>query len=168
MGRGRRVAAPLAGLVVCAVLFVHTRSLDDLAGPDRLGPGFWPRLALVGLGLACLGRLVGAWRPAGPGPEIGEPPPELRRERLTAAIALVLAYVAATPVVGFPLATAGFVAGFMWMAGARSAPGIAVTAVAGTAGLLHLFVRLVYLPLPKGDGPFEALTLALYRALRIF
>jgi hypothetical protein len=35
-------------------------------------------------------------------------------------------------------------------------------------GLLHLVVRLVYLPLPKGDGPFETLTLALYRALRIF
>jgi len=26
----------------------------------------------------------------------------------------------------------------------------------------------VYLPLPKGDGPFEGFTLALYRALGIF
>ncbi|MBI2157056.1 MAG: tripartite tricarboxylate transporter TctB family protein, partial [Candidatus Rokubacteria bacterium] len=31
-----------------------------------------------------------------------------------------------------------------------------------------LFVKLVYLPLPKGDGPFEAVTLALYRALRLY
>jgi hypothetical protein len=35
-------------------------------------------------------------------------------------------------------------------------------------GLLYLFVKVVYLPLPKGDGPFEMLTLWLYRALRIF
>jgi hypothetical protein len=29
-------------------------------------------------------------------------------------------------------------------------------------------VKLVYLPLPKGAGPFETLTLALYRTLRLF
>jgi hypothetical protein len=40
--------------------------------------------------------------------------------------------------------------------------------VLGTVGLLYLFVKLVYLPLPKGDGPLEVVTLGLYRVLRIF
>jgi hypothetical protein len=40
--------------------------------------------------------------------------------------------------------------------------------VLGTVLLLYAFVKVVYLPLPKGEGGFEALTLLVYRALRIF
>ena len=87
---------------------------------------------------------------------------------LALAIGAVLGYVAVLPFAGFPLATAGFVVAFMALGGARSRVGIAATAVAGTVALLYVFVKLVYLPLPKGDGPFETLTVALYRALRIF
>jgi hypothetical protein len=56
----------------------------------------------------------------------------------------------------------------MALCGARSVATIAASVVLGTVGLLLLFVRLVYLPLPKGNGPFEALTLALYRTLHLF
>jgi NADH:ubiquinone oxidoreductase subunit 6 (subunit J) len=64
--------------------------------------------------------------------------------------------------------TALFIAAFMALCGARSVATIAASVVLGTVGLLLLFVRLVYLPLPKGNGPFEALTLALYRTLHLF
>ena len=69
---------------------------------------------------------------------------------------------------GFALASALFVAAFLGLCGMRSLPAIAANVVIGTIGLLYLFVKVVYLPLPKGDGPFEALTLVLYRALRLF
>ena len=75
-------------------------------------------------------------------------------------MALILLYVLAAPVTGFPLGTVGFVVGFMWVSGARSASGIGAAAALGTVGLLYLFVKAVYLPLPKGDGFFEAVTLA--------
>jgi hypothetical protein len=45
---------------------------------------------------------------------------------------------------------------------------LAANALGGTVALLYLFVKVVYLPLPKGTGPFETVTLALYRALRLF
>jgi hypothetical protein len=45
---------------------------------------------------------------------------------------------------------------------------IAANALGGTIVLVYTFVRLVYLPLPKGGGAFEAMTLALYRALGVF
>ena len=80
----------------------------------------------------------------------------------------ILAYVIAAPRLGFPLATAAFIVAFMVVAGARRAPGIAATALLGTVILLYTFIKLVYLPFPKGDGPFERVTLALYRALGIF
>ena len=37
-----------------------------------------------------------------------------------------------------------------------------------TVSLLYLFVKVVYLPLPRGQGVVEDLTIALYRLLRIF
>jgi hypothetical protein len=164
----RRVAAPLLGLVLAAGLFLHAAGLDAVAGPGQLGPGFWPRLTLAGLGLACLVKLVQAWR-ADPARAGSDAPASLvAPRRLALAIAAVLGYVAVLPLAGFPLATAGFVVAFMALGGARSPMGIAASAVAGTVLLLYVFVKLVYLPLPKGDGLFETLTVALYRALRIF
>ena len=84
------------------------------------------------------------------------------------AVASIVLYVVLAPWLGFPLATAGFIAAFMLLAGSRSPVAVGIAAVAGTVVLLYVFVNLVYLPLPKGDGVFETLTLALYRGLRIF
>jgi putative tricarboxylic transport membrane protein len=82
--------------------------------------------------------------------------------------ALIFLYTLLTPGLGFALATVGFIAGFMWVSGARSPLMILVNVVIGTVVLLYLFVKFVYLPLPKGDGLFETLTLGLYRALHLF
>ncbi|HSE92971.1 MAG TPA: tripartite tricarboxylate transporter TctB family protein [Methylomirabilota bacterium] len=165
-----RAAAPLAGLSAALALLAVTRGLDDVAREGQLGPGFWPRLVLAGLAVTCAARLVLAWW-AGATRDAGSDAGAMAlpsRLRLAAAVALILLYVVAAPVIGFPLATAAFVAGFMTVSGARSPGGAAVAAVGGTVGLLYLFVKVVYLPLPKGAGPFEAVTLALYRALGIF
>jgi putative tricarboxylic transport membrane protein len=172
----RQMVAPALGVIASCLLLLVTGGLDQGVPAGRLGPAFWPRLVLVCLAGTCLVRLAGALRgrstTAAAGPDttvaVDNAPGTIRWARLGAAIALILLYVLATPVTGFPLTTVGFVAGFMWVSGARSAAGIAAAAVLGTVGLLYLFVKAVYLPLPKGDGPFEAATLALYRLLRIF
>ena len=163
----RRLIAPLLGIAVAAALYPGTRGLDAVAR-GQLGPGFWPRLALIGLGLACLGKLVQEWRRAVGAAASGAERPPIARGKLALAIVLVLLYPFLTPMLGFPLVTALFIVAFMALAGARSIPAIAANVTIGTVVLLYVFVKLVYLPLPKGDGPFESLTLALYRALRIF
>lgn len=162
---------PLLGLVASVVLLVLAGDLDRFGRQGQLGPGFWPKVILIGLCLACLAKLVGDWRARGQrGMEALAPAATapVARATLLAAVALILLYVFVTPLLGFPLATAAFIACFMALAGARTAGKIAGGAVIGTIGLLYLFVRVVYLPLPKGDGPFEALTVGLYRALGIF
>jgi len=161
----RRAAAPLGGLAAALVLLVHARGLDDVAREGQLGPGFWPRLVLGGLALACAGRAFTAWRG---GPLDAGERESVRGGVLAAAVALIGAYVLAVPLIGFPLATAAFVAAFMGLAGVRTVRGLAASAAGGTIALLYVFVKLVYLPLPKGAGPFEDVTLALYRVLRIF
>lgn len=166
MTRRSRAIAPLLGLGAAILLFLVSRDLDRFAQGGQLGPGLWPRLALVGLGAACLAKVL-LERRTQPDARAATRPP-LAPATLVSAVALLLGYVLATPTVGFPLATAGFVAAFMWLAGSRSAPALAAGAVVGPVVLLYVFVKLVYLPLPKGAGAFEALTVGLYRFLRIF
>jgi putative tricarboxylic transport membrane protein len=161
----RRAAAPLVGVIVAAALYPAARSLDTVAREGSLGPGFWPTLALCGLALACAAKVAERWR--GAARHEGERDP-ISVVTLTAGITLIVLYAALTPVVGFPLTTAAFIIGFMALAGVRSPAGLGVSALAGTVGLIYVFVKIVYLPLPKGDGAFEALTIALYRALRVF
>ena len=169
-----RVVAPLVGVIVAIALFIATRGLDDVARAEQLGPGFWPRLVLIGLGLACVAKLgenlrrgVPSGRAAAPA-DRAAPLSGVRRGTLGLAIATIVLYVALAPWLGFALVTAAFVAAFMVLAGARSLAAVAAAAIVGTIGLLYLFVKLVYLPLPKGDGVFETVTLTLYRGLGIF
>ncbi len=165
MGARVRVAALVAGVLGSALLLYTTRSLDAVAAPGQLGPGFWPRLVLIGLSLSCGLKL---WADRAVAAPEAKSVAAMRASRLALGVACMLAYTLAAPVVGFPLATAAFIAVFMALAGARAIPGIAATALVSTVVLLYAFVKLVYLPFPKGGGAFERVTLALYRALGIF
>jgi putative tricarboxylic transport membrane protein len=165
-----RLIAPLGGIALAVALYPGTWGLDAVAR-GQLGPGFWPRMALIGLAGACAAKFVEEWRRARRAGVIASQaaaPAAIARAKLVAGIALILLYALLTPWLGFALATAVFVATFLVLCGMRSLPAIAANVVIGTIGLLYLFVKVVYLPLPKGDGPFEALTLVLYRALRLF
>jgi hypothetical protein len=163
-----RLIAPLLGVVVAGALLPWTWGLDVMA--RGLGPGFWPRAALIGLGLACVAKLVEEVQRGRAGTLVAprDTSAPISRGTLAGGIALIVGYVLLTPHAGFALTTALFIAAFLLLCGARSVPGIVANVAIGTVGLLYLFVKLVYLPLPKGDGPFEALTLGLYRALRLF
>ena len=168
MGSRARAAALLAGVLGSGLLFASTWPLDAMVPRGQLGPGFWPRLALIGLAVACLLKLREERRAGPDGTEASRVLPRVSGSRLALGIACILAYVIAAPQLGFPLATAAFIVAFMMVAGARGVPGIAATALLGTVFLLYIFIKLVYLPFPKGAGPFERVTLALYRALGIF
>jgi hypothetical protein len=167
----RRAAAPLLGIVVAAALYPGTWSLDAVAREGQLGPGFWPRLALLGFALASVAKIAEEWRLTRDGrrPRDEVPgPAAIATGRLAAGVALIVAYVVLTPLVGFALTTALFIVAFLWLCGMRSPAAIGLNVVVGTLGLLYVFIKLVYLPLPKGGGPFEELTIALYRVLRVF
>ena len=161
--------APLAGVALAVALYPATWGLDALAR-GQLGPGFWPRMALIGLCGACVAKLVEEWRRGrgGGGITASADASPISHVKLAIGIALIVLYALLTPFLGFALVTALFVAAFLVLGGTRSRPAIAANGVIGTVGLLYLFVKVVYLPLPKGEGPFETITLALYRALRLF
>jgi putative tricarboxylic transport membrane protein len=163
-----RALAPLGGLVLALGLLAATRGLNDLAREGQLGAGFWPRIVLGGLAVVCVVRVIRASRGSPADRIVGGGPTPMARGPLALAIGLILLYVIVVPLIGFPLATVGFIATFMIAAGARQATRVVVASVGGTIGLLYLFIKVVYLPLPKGTGLFETVTLSLYRLLGIF
>jgi hypothetical protein len=98
--------------------------------------------------------------PVGPHPEVDIP-------KLAAMIAMVIAAVYFMDIIGFPLGNFIFLLLFMRIAGLRKRVPLFLTSVLGTIFLLYLFVKIVYLPLPKGQWFFDDMTIFLYRVLYI-
>jgi hypothetical protein len=153
-----RLAWQVASLCLLGVFggaLVHSLEypLHDALG---FGPGFFPFcLSAIGLGLSTV-LLVRALRGkvlVGEEPEAaaGEAPPGTLAT--IKALAVVLAVILATGLLeplGYRLTVLVLVAGLLPVLGARSLPGVAVTAAAGSFGVFHVFYYWLKVPLPIG------------------
>ncbi len=163
----RGFVGPALIFLVAVALFVAAGRLPVVPVPGQLGPGFWPRLVLAGLMGSCVLKIldVARARTGATGPA-SRPP--LSAAKLGGGIALIVGYTALAPFLGFALANFLFLVGFLRLAGTRRLFPLLANATLGSVALLYLFVKVVYLPLPKGAGAIEDFTLFLYRLLRIF
>ena len=183
-----RIADRLARAVPYALLLSLAAGLYALAGrieyvgpSDRIGPDFWPRAILAILALACAYELVKSLfmaRSASVGgmlqtlmeraPDVAaqgasEPAPSLAR--LAGGIGVTLAYVLLVDKLGFFLATAAYLFGFILVGGHRRRGIALVTAVIGSLAMVIVFMKIVYVSLPLGIGPFQRVSLALLALL---
>jgi putative tricarboxylic transport membrane protein len=152
---------------------------------DNLGPDFWPKL-ILGLVIAtCIYEvaklgLFGARRDlSGLLDEIveesvqerGDPGTEQPAERrpllLLAGIALTAAYVWTIQWLGFFLATAPYLVAFIALGGYRRWLVNATISALGALAMMFFFMKLVYVSLPLGQGPFAQVTFFLMRAMGI-
>ena len=97
----------------------------------------------------------------------GEDGPIEHPGMLWGGIALVAAYVLLAPWLGFFIATVLFLAAFPWVGGVRRPLLVAAIAALGSLAVIVIFMRVAYVSLPLGEGPFRALSLALLRALGV-
>jgi len=166
-------AAPYAVvLAAAAYLYVNAGSFAALARPGELGPAFWPRAVLTLLMLVCGGAILRAviFPPVGQAPVAGSPSngDEAAGEervaypyRLLGGVVLSAAYVAGMAWLGFFLATALYLGLFMWL-GRYRRPGVIVTAsLIGSLAFVFVFMKIVYVSLPLGVGPFQAVSVAI-------
>ena len=170
-----KAAAPYAALLAgAAYLFHDAGRFAYSARPGELGPDFWPKAILILLMLACgwelVARLVA--RPAAPkavAPANSEAAAETPRyPRLLAGGALAtLGYVLVLPQAGFFVATALYLALFMLIGRYRRFGVIAATSIAGSLAFVFVFMRIVYVSLPLGAGPFQKLSLWILAMLGI-
>jgi putative tricarboxylic transport membrane protein len=150
--------------------YVLAGKIEGVPTPGQLGPAFWPKATLILLMIGCGIKALEIFFSLGKEAEQdkGEAPsPAVNHIKLFTMIALVILAVVAMDEIGFLLANLLFLIFFMRVAGMRKKMSLLLTSILGTILLLYLFVKVVYLPLPKGHWFFEDLTIFIYRILRI-
>jgi putative tricarboxylic transport membrane protein len=147
--RGWQVACTcLLGIFIPALITSLGYSLTDALGP---GPGFFPFwLSLIGIALTGV-MLVQLARGRIFADAAAEILPD-RQAAMQAGAVLVALTVAAALLepLGFRLTMLPFVASLLLALGARSLFAIALTAVAGSFGVFHVFYYWLKVPLPIG------------------
>ena len=176
-GRLPQVAPYAALLAGAAYLYHDTASFAGLGRPGQLGPEFWPKAVLVLLMVVCaieIGRRVLASPEAAPvaaaeqpaaAPHEDEPVRDWRL--LAGGIALTILYVPGIEYLGFFLATALFLAAFMYVGRYRRARIVAAASLLGSLAFVFVFMKVVYVSLPLGAGPFRILSAWIMAALGI-
>ena len=173
-----RVVPHAVMLAVACWLYWVASGIDAETG-GRIGPAVWPKAIIVFMGLLCMyeivkrlvvrtdfvakGLLSGSEMPAGV--EASAPPENYRM--LFAGIGAVAGYVFAVPWLGFFPATALFLLVFPWLGGQRRWPVLVASSLVGTFLLAVVFLRVAYISLPLGEGPFRELSLGLLRLIGV-
>lgn len=162
------------GLFLVAALALPS-FMVDAARPLRgtgLGPAAWPQvmLALIAFCAAVwLAHEVFAWRRGRPAITAaatdGEP---YSYGKAATGLAMIVAYGILLPVIGFPLATASFIALWCVLGGVRHPLVVAPLSLVGTAALLWMFMGLALMPLSRGQGVFDRISVTILQLLGIY
>ena len=165
---------PYAALLAAAAYLYHDAGSFAAAGKaGQLGPDFWPRAVLALLMIVCaleIGRhaLFASAVPAAAEAQAASGDDAPRFPRLLAAgIVLTALYVPGMDYLGFFLATVAYLAAFMAAGRYRRWGVVAVTSVAGSLAFVYVFMKVVYVSLPLGVGPFRQVSTALMSILGI-
>lgn len=169
-------AAPYAVLLGVAAYFYALAGHFEFSAPaGRLGPDAWPKIVLGLLAAVCLYEIGRSFlargvaevsgllqtfleKAASDAEGRGAAPRSFRL--LLAGVGITILYVALIDVLGFLVATALYLAAFMRVGRYRRTPLIAAASLIGSAALLFIFMRIVYVSLPPGMGPFGTLSFA--------
>jgi putative tricarboxylic transport membrane protein len=161
-------------VVACLLYWAATRIEADTGG--RIGPAVWPKAVIVFMALLCAYEIVkrlvvrtdfdAKGLMAGSSPAGGDSfKPDYRM--LGGGIALIAGYVVSVSWIGFFMATAIFLAVFPWIGGLRSPVVSLSLGLGGALVLVVVFMRVAYISLPLGEGPFRAISLGLMRLIGV-
>ncbi len=163
-------ALPYAVLLAGTVCFyLLTLRIEYASRPGQFGPDLWPKLAIGLIAIVCLFELlralitenrveaVGITEQLEQG-EADEDDAPRRPMLLVAGIGMTIAYGAFVNQLGFPLATFLYLVAFMYVGGFRSHATIWLASLIGSASLTVLFMKVVYVSLPRGTAPFDRIT----------
>ena len=175
-----RQVLPHGVMLAASIVLYRLAAGIDVDTGGRISPAVWPKAIIVVMGLLCayeiLKRLVARSDFSAKGmvsvdplgvAEPAEPPARENLPMLMGGIAVIAAYVIAVPWTGFFLTTAVFLGVFPWVGGMRRPLLSAAIGLAGSFVLVVMFMRIAYISLPLGEGPFRALSIALMRAIGV-
>jgi putative tricarboxylic transport membrane protein len=179
---GRRLVSALPYLAVLAAavcLLYLAGQIDYVAPRGRVGPDFWPRAVLWFLVLVCVYETAKRILFAGAAEVEGVQQALLRAAgevegkkrghgwRLAAGVAATLAYVLLVDVLGFFLSTFAFIAAFIVIGGQAGLRAPLMSGAIGSLVFVTVFMKIVYVSLPLGQGPFRAVSVGLMSVLGV-
>lgn len=159
------------GLLCLTGLYFYVLSgkFTYVATPGQLGPDFWPKIILILLMLLAAYDFIVEIRPKGE--ETTEKSGEQKTNKypllLLIGSILTVGYVYFVSILGFPLTTFLYLIAFMYTGRYRKMGVIAVSSFITVIVMLLIFVKLVYVSLPLGEGIFADFTILLYNLLGI-
>ena len=178
--------APYALVAAAGLFLLYTAiNIDYQHRAGTLGPDFWPKLILALLLIVCVGQILYILLADAPDVSGGgvleqiagssgttddvEPqlPAESHPGLLLSGMAITVGYVMLVATTGFALTTAAYLAAFLYIGGYRRHRTIAVLSIGGSLLLMFIFMKLVYVSLPLGSGPFSELTILLMKIMGI-
>lgn len=172
-GRLRRSAAYAVILCCAAYLYYLAQHLqfDEVGG--RIGPDAWPKIILGLLLVTCvwqIGRIV----------IFGAPPAASADDELPLAmgegdftylallaIAVTVIYAYLLPLLGFLVATVLYLAAIAYVGRYRRLWPLVATSVIAPIVLIFVFMKVVYVALPFGIGPFKSVSVLLLKILGV-
>ena len=187
---GRRLARALPYFVVLSVvcgLYVLAGRIEFVAPGGRIGPNFWPKAILLLAMATCVyaiaktlfldrgdreveGVLGSVLKevPAQDEATLTADAPEPRYPLLLwSGIALTVLYLFAVEKLGFFLTTVLYLGIFMWIGRYRRVGVIVATSLLGSLFFVFMFMKVVYVSLPLGQGPFAEVSYLLMKLLAI-
>lgn len=171
-----REALPyVVSALIAAWLYHVSDGFADSQMPGRIGPDAWPKIALgLMFFVSCLGVVKVALKMRGtlPPTRINPDrallhPPELYPHLVWIAIVATGVYIWAWNVLGYFLSTILYSLLLMWIGHQRRSVVLAGCSVGFAVFFLFLFMKVVYVALPLGEGPFSKVSLALMSVLGI-
>ncbi|RJR50593.1 MAG: tripartite tricarboxylate transporter TctB family protein [Desulfobacteraceae bacterium] len=152
----------------CAYFYYLADQFRYAARPGHLGPEFWPK-ALLGMTMAvCLYEVIKTAfrrRAESISPsthkkiETAKTKKKIYPALLILGVVMTVAYVSLVSLLGFALCTFLYFAAFMFVGRYRNTWAILGNSVIGTLVLLFIFMKIVYVSLPLGQGPFSTFSL---------
>lgn len=178
--RLRRIA-PYAIIVVAgAYLYHRALGFDFERVSGRIGPDAWPRIILTLLIAICGYQVLRlAARRATSEVEgvlqsledVADPsllePPQAHPGRAVLGIALTFGYLLVFEIVGFFIATFFYLVALMYVGGYRRPLWALTISLAASLSFVFVFMRIVYVSLPLGRGPFLAVSVGVMKLLGI-
>ena len=154
---------------ICAAgalyLFFETNAFGNLDAYDgQLGPDVWPKLILVSIMALSAGLAYNTIKGVLKGtlPESTKIKFSADNVRFIAATTLIAAYLCLLSVIGFLVLTPVMMIAFMYLLGERSKVWIFSIPFVLTLGIVLVFTKLMYVPLPRGTGIFLKISHLLY------
>lgn len=181
-----KAIVPYAALLAGAVfLYREAGHFVFATKAGELGPDVWPKAILLLLIAICAYEIVRralfvrrthecvaatetvAADSGDSGPATGSADTTRHPYVLAAGIVLTVLYVLALDTLGFFLATALYLALFMAVGRYRRIGVIVATSVGGSLAFVFMFMKVVYVSLPLGTGPFQSVSVWILSILGI-